>query len=151
MVDQPSLEPENPEEEIEYLEDEPEPLSLSEKLKEEVGFYASLLLIILVTCAPGFLCSLYYLSTVPDVTWQRGDKDLTIDRVFMLHVKRSPVGLGYETWRVSETLSDDEACVAISIRYLLWSDAGDEAQSAKVSQRFARGQSGWQATGQPCE
>lgn len=151
MPTQSELEPEEPEEEIEYLEEEPEPRSTSERLKEEVGFYASLLLIILVTCAPGFLCSLYYLSTVPDVTWQRGDDGLTIDRVFMLHLKRSPVGLGYETRRVSDTLSDDEVCVTTTIRYLLWSDAGDEAQGAKVSQRYARSQSGWQTTGQPCQ
>jgi hypothetical protein len=151
MTDQPDLEPEDPEEEIEYLEEEPDPLSPSQKLKEEVGFYASLLLIILVTCAPGFLCSLYYLSTVPDVTWQRGNDGLIIDRVFMVRARRSPIGLGYETWRVSETLSNDEVCVTISIRYLLWSDAGDEAQGARVSQRFTRGQSGWQARGQPCE
>ena len=106
---------------------------------------------VLVACMPGFLCALYYLSTVPDVTWQRGQQGLTIDRVWMARARRSPVGIGYESQRVTRAIADDKVCVTNTIHYFLWSDAGEAADGANYSRLFAKTDYGWQATGETCE
>jgi len=117
-------------------------------LKRDIAWYLTLLLLILVTCMPSPLCFLYYLSTVPDVTWQRGD--LTYDRVWMAR-RRGPVGLGYESQRVSERRDDGQVCVTNTVRYLLWEEAGEAAEGAKFSRLFTRTDHGWQPTGEECD
>ena len=118
-------------------------------LQQNIAWYLTLLLITLVACMPCTLCSLYYLSAVPDITWHRGSYDLTVDRIWMARL-RGPVGVGYETQRVTETIADDQVCVTNTIRYFLWSDAGEEAEGAEFSRLFAKTPQGWRATGEVC-
>ena len=120
-------------------------------LQQNIAWYLTLLLIIMVACMPGVLCSLYYLSTVPDITWQRGTDDLTVDRIWIERI-RGPVGIGYETQRIKERLSDDEVCIKTTIRYYLWrTSRRDPVEGATYHQIHAKTQYGWQSTGQPCD
>jgi len=119
-------------------------------LQQNIAWYLTLLLITLVACMPCTLCSLYYLSTVPDITWRRGRYDLTVDRIWMARL-RGPVGLGYETQRVTRTISADQVCVTNTIRYFLWSDAGEETGGTEFSRLFGKTETGWRATGEGCD
>jgi hypothetical protein len=130
------------------MADEPAAISPQEKLKQDVAWYLTLLLVIMVACLPGFLCSLYYLSTVPDVTWQRGD--LTYDRVWMAR-ERAPVGIAYETQRIHENISAEEICVVNTIRYFLWNEVEGGDQNSRYSQLMVKTDNGWQSNGQSCE
>jgi hypothetical protein len=127
--------------------DAPDPNLKYVYLKRDIAWYLTLLLLILVTCSPGPLCFLYYLSTVPDVTWQRGD--LTYDRLWMVRAP-GPAGLGYERQRVKQSLADDRVCVANTVRYFLWQAAGEAAEGVRFSQVFRETANGWQPTGESC-
>lgn len=119
--------------------------------QENVAWFFTLLLIILVACLPGFLCSLFYLSTVPDVTWQRGREDLTIDRIWMARL-RGPVGIGLESQRVTDRINETQICVATNVRYLLWRDPDNESlENAKYSRIYHLTDQGWQMTADTCE
>jgi len=125
-------------------------LSTQEKFKQDLAWYLTLLLIVLVTCTPGPLCSLFYLSRVPDVTWQRGRENLTVDRIWMARLRRGPIGVGYETQRITQTFSETDLCVTTTIRYFLWSDAGDDTTGTTYHLRYTKIGPNWQPTGASC-
>ena len=118
--------------------------------QQTITWYLTLLLIAMVACMPGAMCSLYYLSTVPDVAWTRGREGLTVDRIWMARARRGPVGLGYETQRITDTLADEALCVTTTVRYLLWSSAGSDAEGATYQHKFTQTDYGWQSTGESC-
>ena len=118
-----------------------------EKLKQDLAWYLTLLLIIMVACLPGFFCSLFYLSTVPDVTWRRGE--LTYDRLWMAR-EDGPVGIAYESQRINERLSDEEVCVVNKLRYFLWTEVEGGNQNAQYSQLMTKTEQGWRSSGQTC-
>ncbi|NJN96129.1 MAG: hypothetical protein HC875_19495 [Anaerolineales bacterium] len=67
---------------------------------------------------PPILCSLFYLSQVPEVMWQRDDQ-LTFDRIWMYRERR-PLGVAYQTQRVVEYYSPSEVCVQNDLQFFLW-------------------------------
>lgn len=118
--------------------------------QDNLTWYLTLLLLTLVACMPGVLCSLYYLSTVPDVTWQRGDHNLTMDRIWMAQVS-GPIGIGHQKQRVTEVYEDDRLCVADSVQYYLWRQPRREEVDNGSSETVYVMQNGrWQSSGEAC-
>ena len=117
------------------------------KLQQNVNRYLSLVVLFLLIIAPPILCSLFYLSQVPDVTWERND-GLTIDRIW-LYRDRRPVGIGYQSQRVTAEYSRSEVCVQTKLRFLLWGKSG-RATPATTSRMLVRVDNRWQPSGEPC-
>ena len=118
-------------------------------LKENIIWYLSLLTVVVIACGSLSLCAIFYLSQVPDVTWQRDE--LTHDRIFLANVK-GPAGIGHEARRLSRTISENEVCVTTTIRYYMWKQNRDtKDQNTVYSFIFIRtGANNWQATSNPC-
>lgn len=117
------------------------------KLQEQINFYLTIVVLLLLVLMPPIGCSLIYLSRVPDVTWNRDD-GITYDRIFM-HRERRPVGIGYQRQRITTTYSPTEACAETRLRFLLWGNSS-EASPVNYSQRIILSDGNWQLTGQPC-
>lgn len=120
----------------------------SNQLKEQLNWYLTIVTLFLFVAIPPLLCSLFYLSQVPEVTWERTD-NLTYDRVWMYRERR-PLGIAYQSQRVVEEYSPTEVCVKNDLTFFLWGQA-KEARGASSSRKLALGESGWQATGEECK
>lgn len=120
----------------------------SNQLKEQLSWYLTIVTLFLFVAIPPLLCSLFYLSQVPEVTWERAD-NLTYDRVWMYRERR-PLGIAYQSQRVVKEYSSTEVCVENNLTFFLWGQA-KEARGASSSRKLALGESGWQATGEECK
>ena len=118
------------------------------KLQEQINFYLTIIVLLLLVVTPPVGCALIYLSRVPDVTWDRDD-GITYDRIFM-HRERRPVGLGYQSQRITTRYGPTEACAENRLRFFLWGDAR-ETEPVNYSQRIVFNNEHWQLTGQPCD
>jgi hypothetical protein len=114
---------------------------------KNLNWYLSLLVLLLFIVVPPTLCSLFYLSQVPDVTWA-SHGGLSYDRIW-LHRDRRPVGLGYQNQRVVAEYSDTAMCVENKLRFFLWSRSGS-AEPGSSSQKMIFMDSRWQPTGEEC-
>ena len=114
---------------------------------ENLKWYLSLLVLFLLMVVPPTLCSLFYLSQVPDVTWASND-GLTYDRIW-LYRDRRPVGLGYQNQRVVTEYSDTKVCVENKLRFLLWGRSRS-AEPGLSSQKMIFVDSRWQPAGEEC-
>ena len=120
----------------------------SPSANENLSFFLTLLLIILLALVPTCLCGLFYLSRVPDVTWQRGA--LSYNRLWLADV-RGPAGLGFESQWVSKEYSPTEVCVENSVRFFLWSaPPGSANQDVAYNQRWVLQDGDWQPSGKNC-
>lgn len=117
------------------------------KFQENLNWYLSLLVLFLFIVVPPILCSLFYLSQVPDVTWERNDS-LTYDRIW-LHRDRRPVGLGYQSQRVVVEFSDVEVCVENKLRFFLWGRS-QSAEPGVSSRRMVYIDHQWQPGAEAC-
>ena len=120
----------------------------SNTLKEQLNWYLTIVTLFLFVAIPPILCSLFYLSQVPEVIWERDD-NLTYDRIWMYRERR-PMGIAYQSQRVIQEYSPTEVCVENNLTFFLWSQA-KEARGASSSRKLALGESGWQTTGEECE
>jgi hypothetical protein len=120
----------------------------SNQLKEQLNWYLTIITLVLFVVIPPILCSLFYLSQVPEVSWERAD-NLTFDRIWMYRERR-PLGIAYQSQRVIQEYSPTEVCVENSLMFFLWSRA-KEAREASSSHRMTLGERGWQATGEECK
>lgn len=118
------------------------------KFQQKLNNCLTILVLALLIFLPPLLCGLFYLSRVPDITWGGGDSP-TYTRLW-LHRERRPVGLGYESRRISETYSDSEICVQTKLRFLLWGTS-PSAEPATRHQRMVLVDQHWQPTGEACE
>lgn len=117
------------------------------KFQQQLNWYLSLFVLLLVLIVPPILCSLFYLSQVPEVMWQ-GDDQLTFDRIWMYRERR-PLGIAYQTQRVVEFYSPSEVCVQNDLRFFLWGWS-TEARSASSDHRMVLVDNKWQSTGEKC-
>ena len=118
------------------------------KLQQQINWYLSLLVLVLFLIIPPISCSLFYLSQVPEVMWQRDD-NLTFDRIWM-HRERRPLGIGYQTQWVIASYSPTEVCVQNDLRFFLWGRS-KEAEPTTISRRMVWVDGLWQSTGQACD
>lgn len=100
------------------------------KVQEEINWYLSLLVLVLFLVVPPILCSLFYLSRVPDITWE-GDDNLSYTRIWMYRERR-PLGIAYESRRVVKQYSATEVCVQNNLRFFLW---GKSSEAEPVTAR----------------
>lgn len=119
----------------------------SDRLKERLNWYLALIVLFLFAVIPPALCGLFYLSQVPDVMWQRSE--VSYDRIW-LYRERRPVGIGYQSHRITESYSDTELCVENKLRFFLWGESS-KAQPATTRQRMVLNDGQWQPTGEPCQ
>ncbi|MEM7032712.1 MAG: hypothetical protein AAF629_24375 [Chloroflexota bacterium] len=132
--------------EIEPQDEAPKPT-----IADNFTWYFSLVLIVLVVCSPCMVCSLFYLNSVPDITWQRGSRDLTMDRIWMAQ-SQGPIGIGYQWQRVDAEISDTEVCVSNAVRYFLWRRPKlTDIESVETKTVFALQNGRWQSASKPCE
>jgi hypothetical protein len=117
------------------------------KLQQQINWYLSLFVLILLVFVPPVLCGLFYLSQVPEVMWQRDD-ELTFDRIWMYRERR-PLGIAYQTQRVIQKYNQAEVCVQNSLHFLLWGRS-NQAQPASSSHRMVLVDNHWQSTGEAC-
>jgi len=118
------------------------------KLQQQLNWHLSLFVIVLLLIIPPMLCSLLYLSRVPDVTWERSD-GITYDRIW-LYRDRRPVGIGYQTRRIITESSWSEICVKNRLRFFLWGRSA-AAQPAITNQKMVLVEDQWQSTGEACQ
>lgn len=123
------------------MPDQPSPL------QENINWYLSLVVLTLFFVVPPLLCSLLYLSQVPDITWERND-GLVYDRIW-LHRDRRPAGLGYQNQRITARYNETELCVKTKLRFFLWRPSS-QAEPATTSREMALVEGRWQPTGQTC-
>src|SRR5262245_13915629 len=97
---------------------------------------------------PPILCGLFYLSQVPDITWGEGDDSPNYTRIWM-HRERRPLGVAYQSNRVTTTYSPTEVCVENKLRFFLWGRSR-EAEPATSSQKMVFVDQHWQPTGEAC-
>ena len=120
----------------------------SPSFKENIIWYFSLLLTLTIICMSLGICSLVYLSQVPDITWRRGDT--TYDRIFMVEIE-GPAGIGHEAQRTTQTLSDNEICVTTTLSYYLWQeDTEIKTPNTTFSYIFIRSGQKWMITEKEC-
>ncbi|RME72340.1 MAG: hypothetical protein D6784_13710 [Chloroflexi bacterium] len=112
--------------------------------QQDLAWYLSLVVLVLFVVVPPVLFGLFYLSQVPDITWERDDQ-LTFDRIW-LHRDRRPAGIGYQSRRVVEQYSDTAVCVENKLRFLLWRQSST-AQPATTTQKMVRVGKRWQVQG----
>jgi hypothetical protein len=117
------------------------------RFQQELNWYLSLGVVFLLIIVPPMLCGLFYLSQVPELTWQRND-GLTFDRIW-LYRERRPQGIGYQRARVVAEYSPTEVCVENRLRFLLWAKS-TQTQPATTRYPMVRSDGGWQATGEDC-
>lgn len=117
------------------------------KFQQEFNWYLSLFVLVLILIVPPILCSLFYLSQVPEVMWQRDDQ-LTFDRIWMYRERR-PLGVAYQTQRVVEYYSPSEVCVQNELQFFLWGRS-TEAKPASSDHRLVLVDNRWQSTGEEC-
>ena len=118
------------------------------KLQQQINWYLSLLILFLFLTVPPILCSLLYLSQVPEVMWQRDD-DLTFDRIWMYRERR-PLGIAYQAQRVIKEYSQTEICVQSTLHFFLWGSS-KEAEPNTSSHRMVQVAGLWQPTGEACQ
>ena len=118
------------------------------KLQQQINWYLSLLVLFLLLVVPPILCSLMYLSQVPEVMWQRDDR-LTFDRVWMYRERR-PLGIGYQAQRIVGQYSQTDVCVQNNLRFFLWGSS-KLAQPATSNQHMVLVDNQWQSTGEACQ
>lgn len=118
------------------------------KLQQQINWYLSLFVLFLFVTVPPILCSLLYLSQVPDMMWQRDDR-LTFDRIWMYRERR-PLGIAYQTQRVIIEYSLTEVCVQNNLQFFLWGSS-TLAKPATSSHRMVLVDNQWQATGRTCD
>jgi hypothetical protein len=114
---------------------------------EKLNWYLTLLVLFLFVSVPPILCSLFYLSQVPDVVWARDDQ-LTFDRIWIYRTRR-PAGIGYQSQRVVDTYSPTEVCVQNRVHFFLWAKA-EEVVGATSRHVVVLNDNRWQSTGQVC-
>ena len=117
------------------------------KLEQEINWYLSLFVIFLFVTVPPVLCGLLYLSQVPEVMWQREDQ-LTFDRIWMYRERR-PLGIAYQTQRVTQEYSPTEVCVQSDLQFFLWGSS-NIAKPATSSRRMVLVDNQWQSTSETC-
>lgn len=117
------------------------------KFQEKVNFYLTITVLVLFLIVPPLLCSLFYLSQVPDITW--GDETSPTYIRIWLHRERRPVGLGYESRSIVEQYSDTEICVENKLRFFLWGRS-DRAEPATSRMGMMLVDHRWQPTGEKC-
>jgi hypothetical protein len=117
------------------------------KLQQQINWYLSLFVLFLFVTVPPILCSLLYLSQVPEVIWQRDDH-LTFDRVWMYRERR-PLGIAYQTQRVIQAYSQTEVCVQSDLQFFLWGNS-NLAKPATSSRRMVLVDKQWESTGEEC-
>jgi hypothetical protein len=118
------------------------------KLQQQLNWFLSLVVILLLFIIPPLLCSLLYLSRVPDVTWERSD-GITYDRIWLYREQR-PVGIAYQTRRIIAKPRETERCVENELRFFLWRKS-ERAEPATTSQKMALVEGQWQPTGEACQ
>jgi hypothetical protein len=116
-------------------------------LQEKLNWILTITVLVLSFIVPLLLCGLFYLSQVPDITWG-GEGRPTYTRIW-LHRERRPVGLGYESRRVTLEYNDHEICVQNKLRFLLWGKSA-QAEPATTQLKLALINNRWQPTGEPC-
>jgi len=116
------------------------------KLQEKINFYLTIGVFALLIVVPPVLCSLFYLSRVPDVSW--GDGSPTYTRIWM-HRERRPVGIGYESRRIFVQYSETEICVENKLRFFLWGTSY-RTRPATSHTTMVLVNNHWQQTGQVC-
>jgi hypothetical protein len=117
------------------------------KLQEQINWYLSLFVIFLFVTVPPILCGLLCLSQVPEVMWQREDQ-LTFDRIWMYRERR-PLGIAYQTQRVTQEYSPTEVCVQSDLQFFLWGSS-NLAKPATSSRRMVLVDNQWQSTSAAC-
>lgn len=123
------------------------PNEKNSKLQEDLNWYLSLVVLFLFIVVPPILCSLFYLSRVPDITFG-GDGDLTYSRIWMYRESR-PVGIAYESRRLVERYSETEVCVQNDLRFFLWGESRKaEPATSRSTMEFLNGR--WQRIEEGC-
>lgn len=116
-------------------------------LQEKFNYYLTIVVLVLFIVVPPVLCGLFYLSQVPDVTWGN-DESPAFTRIWMYRERR-PVGIGYQSQRVTREYSATEVCVETKLRFLLWGES-DRAEPATSSRVMVLANNRWQPSGQKC-
>jgi hypothetical protein len=116
-------------------------------LQEKLNWYLTIFVLALTVILPPILCGLFYLSQVPDISWQRNN-GLTSDRIWMYRERR-PLGIAYQGQRVIWEYSPTEVCVQTKLRFWLW-NRSRLASPATASQKMILVDDQWQPTGQKC-
>jgi hypothetical protein len=116
-------------------------------LQEKLNWYLTIFVLGLTIILPPILCGLFYLSQVPDISWER-DNGLTSDRIWMYRERR-PLGIAYQGQRVLWESSPTEVCVETKLRFLLWGSSR-LAEPATSSQKMILIDNKWQPTGERC-
>jgi|GEM_PF-1470897 len=118
------------------------------KLQENINFYLTIVVLILLVILPPLSCGLLYLSRVPDITW--GNEDgLTYTRIWM-HRERRPVGIAIERQRVIKTYSDAAVCAELRLRFILWGRSPEaEPVTSKRTMILVNGR--WQPVNEECQ
>ena len=117
------------------------------RFQQELNWYLSLAVVFLLVIVPPILCGLFYLSQVPELTWERDD-GLTFDRIW-LYRERRPQGIGYQRARVTADYSFTEVCVETRLRFWLWGNAA-QAEPATTRHQMVLVDGRWQSTGADC-
>jgi len=118
------------------------------KTQENINFYLTIVVLILLVILPPLSCGLLYLSRVPDITW--GNEDgLTYTRIWM-HRERRPVGIAIERQRVIKTYSDAAVCAELRLRFILWGRSPEaEPVTSKRTMILVNGR--WQPVNEECQ
>lgn len=117
------------------------------RFQERLNWYLTLFVLALTLIVPPILCGLFYLSQVPDISWERNN-GLTRDRIWM-YEERRPLGIGYQGQRVLYEYNDTEVCVETKLRFLLWGDSRI-AEPATTSQKMVLVDDHWESIGEKC-
>jgi hypothetical protein len=117
------------------------------KLQEQINWYLTLLVLFLFVTVPPILCSLLYLSQVPEVIWESDDK-LSYDRIWLYRESR-PLGIAYQSQRLAQQYSSTEVCVENSLYFFLWGRS-KEAKEASSSRKMILVNDRWESNGEEC-
>lgn len=118
------------------------------KRQEKLNWYLTIVVLVLFTCVPPLLCSLLYLSQVPDITW--GDEASPAYTRIWMHRERRPVGIAYESRSIVEQYSSTKVCVENKLRFFLWGRS-DRAEPATSRSEMILVDNRWQPTGEACD
>ena len=116
-------------------------------LQEKLNWALTIIVLVLVLVVPPILCTMLYLSQVPDITWGN-EEGLAFSRIWMYRERR-PLGIGYQSQRLVEEYSDTEVCVETRLRFLLWANSS-KAAPATNSRMMVWANERWQPNGEPC-
>ena len=123
------------------------PTKRTTPLQEKLNTSLTVIVLALFIIVPPILCSLLYLSQVPDVTWGKDDP-LNYTRIWMYRERR-PLGIAYQSNRVITEYSETEVCVENRLRFFLWGSSR-QAQASTSSQKMVLMEQRWQPTGEAC-